>query len=177
LGSAKDHWIRLRGLDPSSHSISCGGGLLFNALYCSPRLRARYNFFAVLQLKRIYEPAQASDGYRILVDRVWPRGVSKERAHIALWLKEVAPSTALRKWFGHDPGRWAEFQKRYRLELREKSGLLAQIEQLEREHRVVTLIYSARDEQHNQAVVLRDLLTSGTARSAAARRSAKKAGA
>ena len=177
MGSAKDHWIRLRGLDPSSHSISCGGGLLFSALFFQLYFQPRYNFYAVVQLKRVYEPARSSDGYRILVDRVWPRGVSKERAHIALWLKEIGPSTALRKWFGHDPGRWPEFQKRYRQELREKSGLLAQIKQLEREHRALTLIYSAGDEQHNQAVVLRDLLASRAPRAGAGRSSAKKAGA
>ena len=72
----------------------------------------------MLKVKRIYEAPAPSDGYRILVDRVWPRGVSKERAAIALWLKEIAPSTGLRKWFGHDPERWPEFQKRYRQELR-----------------------------------------------------------
>jgi uncharacterized protein YeaO (DUF488 family) len=115
-------------------------------------------FVAVLQLKRIYEAPQRGDGCRVLVDRVWPRGVSKERAEIALWLKEIGPSTALRKWFGHDPKRWAEFQKRYRQELRAKSELTARIKHLEKEHRVVTLVFSARDEQRNQAVVLRDFL-------------------
>jgi uncharacterized protein YeaO (DUF488 family) len=112
----------------------------------------------VLKLKRIYETPHPADGCRILVDRVWPRGVSKERANLALWLKEIGPSTALRKWFGHDPKRWPEFQKRYRKELRGKAGLAAQIRQLEKEHRVVTLLFSARDEEHNQAVVLRDFL-------------------
>ncbi len=112
----------------------------------------------MLKVKRIYEAPAPSDGYRILVDRVWPRGVSKERAAIALWLKEIAPSTELRKWFGHDPERWPEFQKRYRRELRTKIDLADRIRQLEKEHHVVTLLFGARDEEHNQAVVLRDFL-------------------
>jgi uncharacterized protein YeaO (DUF488 family) len=153
LATAKDHWIRLRGQDPSSHSISCGGGLLLAPCF----FVARYNF-CVLKLKRIYEPPQRSDGYRILVDRVWPRGVSKERAAIALWLKEIGPSTALRNWFGHEPARWPEFQKRYGRELRDQPELTEQIKQLEKEHGLVTLLFSARDEEHNQAVVLRDYL-------------------
>src|SRR3989442_1448260 len=111
-------------------------------------------FLAVLRLKRIYKAPQPSDGCRILVNRVWPRGVSKERAGIALWLKEIGPSTALRKWFGHDPKRWPEFQKRYRQELRDKRELAARIKQLENEHGVVTLVFSVRDEERNQAVVL-----------------------
>ena len=127
-------------------------------LFCRRYFPARYNFLAVLQIKRIYEAPQPSDGCRILVDRVWPRGVSKERAEIALWLKEIGPSTGLRKWFGHDPKRWPEFQKRYRQELRGKHELTARIKQLETEHRVVTLLFSARDEERNQAVVLRDFL-------------------
>ena len=111
----------------------------------------------MLQIKPIYEAPQPSDGCRILVDGVWPRGVSKERAEIALWLKEIGPSTALRKWFGH-PKHWPEFQKRYRQELRDKSELAARIKQLENEHGVVTLVFSVRDEERNQAVVLRDFL-------------------
>jgi uncharacterized protein YeaO (DUF488 family) len=118
----------------------------------------------VLKLKRIYESPQASDGCRILVDRVWPRGVSKQRAQIELWLKEIGPSTALRKWFGHEPARWPEFQKRYRRELREKAELTERIRQMEKEHGIVTLVFSARDEERNQAVVLRDFL--GTRRAA-----------
>ena len=118
----------------------------------------RYNRIIVLKVKRIYEPPAPSDGYRILVDRVWPRGVSKERAAIALWLKEIAPSAGLRKWFGHDPERWPEFQKRYRQELRAKTELAERIRQLEKEHRVVTLLFGARDEERNQAIVLRDFL-------------------
>lgn len=118
----------------------------------------------MIRLKRIYEAPQPSDGCRILVDRVWPRGVSKGRAEIVLWLKEIGPSTGLRKWFGHNPKRWPEFQRRYQQELRSKSELTARIKQLEKEHRVVTLLFSARDEERNQAVVLRDFLAGGKVR-------------
>ena len=123
-----------------------------------PLFPPRYNRIIVLKVKRIYEAPAPSDGYRILVDRVWPRGVSKQRAAIALWLKEIAPSVGLRKWFGHEPERWPEFQKRYRQELRAKANLVLQIRQLEKEHHVVTLLFGARDEERNQAVVLRDFL-------------------
>jgi uncharacterized protein YeaO (DUF488 family) len=111
----------------------------------------------VFKLKRIYVPASSSDGYRVLVDRVWPRGISKEKAHLDLWMKEIAPSNQLRKWFGHDAKRWAEFQKRYRLELRKKTELTTQLKNLEKRG-TITLVYSAHDEQHNQAVALRTLL-------------------
>jgi uncharacterized protein YeaO (DUF488 family) len=94
---------------------------------------------------------------RILVDRLWPRGVSKAKAALDEWIKEVVPSTELRKWFGHDPARWTEFQRRYRAKLREQSALLERIRALARA-RVVTLVYSAHDEEHNDAVVLRAVL-------------------
>ncbi len=111
-----------------------------------------------VRLKRVYaEPADA-DGYRVLVDRVWPRGVSKDRADIDEWLKDVAPSTPLRQWFGHDPDRFEEFADRYRKELRGCEAL-TQLRQRCRDQDVVTLVYSAKDTQHNQAVVLRGLLT------------------
>lgn len=112
---------------------------------------------ANLQLKRVYDPAEPSDGTRILVDRLWPRGVSKERADLADWMKEIAPSTALREWFGHDPARWGEFQSRYRAELANHQAELDQIRDLATKG-VVTLVYGARDEVHNDAVVLRDVL-------------------
>lgn len=133
-------------------------------------------FLLVLKLKRIYDKAEPADGYRILVDRVWPRGVSKERAAIALWLKEIGPSSALRKWFGHDPKRWPEFQKRYRQELRDKRELTARITELEKEHPVVTLVFSARDTERNQAVVIRDFLAEGGPKGER-KAAAKKAGA
>jgi len=105
-------------------------------------------------LKRIYVPAKPADGCRVLVDRIWPRGVSKEKAGIDLWMKEIAPSDHLRKWFAHDAKRWIEFQRRYREELRAKPELTKQLRELEKTHRTVTLIYSARDERRNQAVAL-----------------------
>jgi uncharacterized protein YeaO (DUF488 family) len=108
-------------------------------------------------VKRVYEPAAKSDGFRLLVDRLWPRGLSKENAHIDLWLREIGPSTALRKWFNHDPARWAEFQHRYDAELKEKATLLATIKK-HAKTKPVTLLYSAKDEQHNQAVALRNFL-------------------
>ncbi len=108
----------------------------------------------MLKLKRIYDVAEPSDGYRVLVDRIWPRGVSKEKAGIDQWMKEIAPSDQLRKWFAHDAKRWIEFQRRYREELRAKAALTEQLRELEKTHRTVTLIYSARDDRHNQAVVL-----------------------
>ena len=108
----------------------------------------------MFKLKRIYDVAEPSDGYRVLVDRIWPRGVSKEKAGIDLWIKEIAPSYQLRKWFAHDAKRWIEFQKRYRDELRAKAALTEQLRELEKRHRTVTLIYSARDDRHNQAVAL-----------------------
>jgi uncharacterized protein YeaO (DUF488 family) len=108
-------------------------------------------------LKRAYEPAKTSDGARILVDRLWPRGVSKAKAGIDEWMKEIAPSTELRKWFGHETTRWNEFQRRYRSELRQHADALARIRALAKAQ-TVTLVYSAHDEQHNDAVVLRDVL-------------------
>ena len=108
-------------------------------------------------VKRIYEPVDTSDGARFLVDRLWPRGVSKEVAALEDWMKDIAPSTELRQWFGHGPARWAEFQTRYRAELAEHTAELEQIRALARRG-VVTLVYSAHDEQHNDAVVLREVL-------------------
>lgn len=110
-----------------------------------------------LRLKRAYEPAAADDGVRILVDRLWPRGLSKAKAALDDWMKDIAPTTELRQWFGHDPARWAEFQRRYRAELREHAEQLEHIRALAKT-RTITLVYGARDEVHNDAVVLRDVL-------------------
>lgn len=110
-----------------------------------------------VQIKRVYEPATDADGFRVLVDRLWPRGVSKERAHLDEWLKDVAPSTELREWFGHDPTKFDEFARRYRAELA-GSDALATLRDQCAEHPVVTLVYGARDTVHNEAAVLRDLL-------------------
>lgn len=110
-----------------------------------------------MKIKRAYAPAEAADGYRILVDRLWPRGISKEKAKIDLWLKSVAPSNELRKWFGHDPERFAEFDRRYRAELAE-NGALDELRAVLREHPDATLLFAAHDEAHNNAVVLKELL-------------------
>jgi uncharacterized protein YeaO (DUF488 family) len=110
-----------------------------------------------IQLKRVYEDASESDGYRVLVDRLWPRGVSKERASIDLWLKEIAPSTELRKWFNHEPEKWDEFRKRYHQELDSKPDLVKQLADLVDKQRV-TLVYGAKNEAYNQAVALKEYL-------------------
>jgi uncharacterized protein YeaO (DUF488 family) len=110
-------------------------------------------------LKRAYDPPAAGDGCRILVDRLWPRGVTKREAHIDLWLKDVAPSTALRQWFGHDPAKWDEFQTRYRRELEHNREAVARIAEQARQG-PVTLVYGARDREHNDAVVLKAYLES-----------------
>ena len=112
----------------------------------------------MFKIKRVYAVVEPSDRYRVLVDRLWPRGISKERAGIDVWMKEIAPSDQLRKWFGHDPKRWLEFRKRYRAELRAKTELIGQLREFEKKYGTVTLVYSARDEEHNQAVVLSEFL-------------------
>ena len=112
---------------------------------------------ANLRLKRAYEPATADDGTRVLIDRLWPRGVSKGDAALDLWLKDLAPSTELRKWFGHDPALWVEFQDRYSNEVHQHPEAFKQLRDLAL-NGVVTLVYSAHDEEHNDAVVLRSLL-------------------
>jgi uncharacterized protein YeaO (DUF488 family) len=111
----------------------------------------------MIQLKRVYEKPSRKDGVRILVDRLWPRGLTKERAAVNLWLKDVAPSTELRKWFAHDPAKWKEFQVRYRKELRQKKDALKLLKEKSQDH-TVTLVYGARDEQHNEALVLRKIV-------------------
>ena len=110
-----------------------------------------------VRLKRAYEPATADDGTRILVDRLWPRGVSKDKAALHSWMKEIAPSAELRNWFGHEPARWDEFRTRYGAELRANAALVDELRSLARAG-VVTLVYAAHDEAHNDAVVLRELL-------------------
>ena len=111
----------------------------------------------MIQLKRVYEKPSRKDGVRILVDRLWPRGLTKRRAAVKLWLKDAAPSTALRKWFGHDPAKWNRFQTRYRKELRGKKDAIDLLKQKSEEH-TVTLVYGARDEKHNEALVLKTIL-------------------
>jgi uncharacterized protein YeaO (DUF488 family) len=106
-----------------------------------------------IQLKRIYEPVEKTDGKRILVDRLWPRGVKKEDAHIDEWMKDIAPSVNLRKWFNHDVSKWTEFTGRYTLELKQNPAVKL-LKQLTDENPVLTLLYAAHDEQHNHALVL-----------------------
>ncbi len=120
-----------------------------------------------IRLKRAYDPFEPGDGFRILVDRLWPRGITKDAAHIDLWLKEVAPSTTLRTWFGHDPSKWGEFRNRYLAELKQNAEAVARLAE-HLGHGTVTLVYGAKDEQHNQAVVLKEYLE----RHAASRRKA-----
>nr|BBH93684.1 hypothetical protein KTA_18830 [Thermogemmatispora argillosa] len=114
----------------------------------------------IIRLKRVYEEPAESDGTRVLVERLWPRGLSRERAHIDLWLKDVAPSDALRRWFAHDPQKFAEFRRRYEQELRGQAAARAALTRLRElaQQGPLTLVYSARDSEHNNAVVLRDIL-------------------
>lgn len=111
----------------------------------------------MIRLKRVYEPPSPADGTRVLVERLWPRGASKENAAIDLWLKEVAPSTELRQWFAHDPAKWKEFKARYKVELRESPEAVRLLLQKSREG-TITLVYAARDQEHNGALVLKDYL-------------------
>lgn len=110
-------------------------------------------------IKRVYEAKSSDDGYRVLVDRLWPRGLSKEKAAVGLWLKEIGPSDELRKWFAHDPAKWAQFKSTYKKELKDKQDLLKQLKDLEKKHRKLTLLYGAHDEEHNQAVVLAEVVS------------------
>ena len=112
-----------------------------------------------ISLKRAYEPPAKTDGMRILIDRLWPRGLTKAKAGIDFWLKELAPSTELRKWFGHDPEKWPEFQKKYRVELK-GNPVLSELRKHCRDGDV-TLVYAAKDELHNDAVVLKQVLGRG----------------
>jgi uncharacterized protein YeaO (DUF488 family) len=111
-----------------------------------------------IKIKRVYEQPDKEDGTRILVDSLWPRGLTKAKASVALWLKGIAPSTELRKWFGHDPDKWAEFKTRYRAELRENDEQVALLKR-EIDKGAVTLVYGAKDEEHNKALLLQELLS------------------
>lgn len=111
----------------------------------------------MILIKRIYNPAEKSDGFRILVDRLWPRGIKKEQADIDFWAKEIAPSVALRKWFNHEPEKFATFKHKYRIELEENPSLAEFLKQIAG-HQKITLLFGAKDEEHNQAVVLQDFL-------------------
>lgn len=113
---------------------------------------------AEIKVKRIYEPKKRGDGYRVLVDRLWPRGVSKEKANVDLWIKEIAPSTELRKWFNHEPKRWAEFQRRYRRQLVTEDSTVSLLKSILNEKEIVTLLFSASDTHYNNATALQKIL-------------------
>ena len=108
-----------------------------------------------IKVKRIYEKKSNSDGYRILVDRMWPRGLNKSEIKIDLWMKEIAPSNELRRWFAHDVGRWILFKAKYKRELRGKMEFIHQIKTLQKQKGIVTFLYSAKDEEHNNAIALK----------------------
>ena len=112
----------------------------------------------MIETKRVYDKPTKADGFRVLVDRLWPRGLTKEKAHVDLWIKEIAPSDELRKWFHHEEGSWPEFAKKYKKELAGKGGLLTEVKQLLKKHRTITLLYGSKDEKRNQAVILAEIL-------------------
>lgn len=112
----------------------------------------------MVRIKRVYESAAKEDGYRVLVDRLWPRGIKKEAAKVDLWMKDIAPSDALRKSFHHDAMKWPVFEKKYQSELKEKKGSLAELKKLEKQHGTLTLLFGARDPEHNQAVIIAEAL-------------------
>lgn len=116
----------------------------------------------MITLKRIYEPYTKEDGYRVLVDRLWPRGISKEKAHLDVWLKDIGPSTELRKWFGHKTEKWEEFKKRYTEELKANDEMVTQLKDILKKHKKVTILFGAKDEEHNQAVVIAQFLKTHT---------------
>jgi uncharacterized protein YeaO (DUF488 family) len=119
-------------------------------------IRGRYA--EMIHLKRAYDPPSESDGYRILVERLWPRGLTKERAAVGLWLKEIAPSPELRKWFSHDPAKWDEFRQRYLDELKGNKEATHRLSELLESHDTVTFVYATRDEQHNSASLLKEFM-------------------
>ena len=128
----------------------------------------------MISLKRVYEPPSQEDGLRVLVDRLWPRALKRDTAKIDAWLKDIAPGTALRRWFGHDPDRWAEFERRYRRELAARPEAVAALRALLKENKRVTLLFAAKDSEHNNAAALKNFLGRRTAPRAhsAARRAA-----
>jgi uncharacterized protein YeaO (DUF488 family) len=108
--------------------------------------------------KRVYEKPAKTDGFRVLVDRLWPRGLTKEKADVDLWMKEIAPTDELRKWFHHEKGSWSEFEKKYKAELAKKKALFSELNGLVKEHGTVTLLFGSKNEKQNQAVVLAGML-------------------
>jgi len=117
-------------------------------------VKNQMNMAAKLSIKRVYETPSGEDGCRILIDRLWPRGLTKEKAQVDLWLKEISPSADLRKWFGHDPEKWPEFRKKYKAEINNNAEASQVLKNEIKKNEKVTLVYSAKDEEHNDAVVL-----------------------
>jgi uncharacterized protein YeaO (DUF488 family) len=112
----------------------------------------------LIQTKRVYEEPQPTDGLRILVDRLWPRGLSKQKAKIDLWLKDIAPSNKLRKWFNHDPEKWKGFRIRYKKEISNNKNQFSLLKEAAKKNKVITIVYAASDEEHNNAVIIKNLL-------------------
>ena len=112
----------------------------------------------MIQTKRVYDKPSKGDGYRVLVDRLWPRGLTKEKAHVDLWMKEIAPSDELRKWFHHEEQNWPEFEKKYKAELTKNKEQFNELKKLAKERGNITLVYGSKDEEHNQAVILAQML-------------------
>lgn len=113
----------------------------------------------MIQLKRVYDKNLPQDVFKVLVDRLWPRGISKDAGIVDVWYKEVSPSTALRKWFNHDPDKWESFKTKYQAELADKQDILKEIRDLERKHKKILLIYSSKEEKLNNAAVLKEVLS------------------
>jgi uncharacterized protein YeaO (DUF488 family) len=128
---------------------------------------------STIRLKRVYEKPAAGDGFRILVDRLWPRGVAKAEAHIDAWLKSTAPSTELRQWFGHDPAKWDEFRRRYTAELKQHPDAVAELRALVAGKKNVTFVFSERDTEHTHAIVLKEFISRGAHKPAPAKKAAR----
>ncbi len=112
----------------------------------------------MIKVRRVYDPEEAGEKYKVFVDRLWPRGISREKAGWDEWMKEISPGNELRKWYSHDPEKWMEFKKRYRMELSDRQNELSRLKQLEKEHGTITLLYSSREEKYNNAVALSEFL-------------------
>lgn len=114
---------------------------------------------SMIKVRRVYDPEEAGEKYKVFVDRLWPRGISKEKAGWNEWMKEISPSNELRKWYSHDPANWKEFRKLYRMELNDRQNELSRLKLLEKEYGTITLLYSSKEEKYNNAIALRDFLT------------------
>ena len=113
----------------------------------------------MIEIRRVYNEKKPGEGYKVFVDRLWPRGVSKDKAGWDAWMKEISPSEELRKWFNHDPAKWEEFKRLYKNELAQKLNEIVELKKLETQYKTITLLYAAKDDNHNNAVVLKEFLT------------------